>query len=341
MAEEKELTLNSSIQCTFEPEKIGIIIPAYNAHDTIKKLFHSIALFTFLDKVEVCLVDDCSDKPYDYLIDFFPEIKITILRQEKNRGPGYCRNIGLDWAEKENKTHLLFADADDYYVDNHFWDAIEDIEKDADLITFRFYDEKNEIHIEDFDIWSFAKVYNTRNIFKYHIRFSNNYSNEDVIFNFIFFPHAETIIRKEITIYFWTNRINSLSRAPNYDIDSLCPLLNNLADAFIKHYKEFSVEKIIDIVTNRMIRFWHSINGLMNTSPMMLTNQTEDSRKFIKAFKRFYNICYAPYEHLITHKQIVNDYHYSCTSGGEPGFIWIDYYSLIRFLKEDNKKETT
>ena len=39
-------------------KEIGLIIPAYNAHDTIKKLLHSICMFSFVDKVDILLFDD-------------------------------------------------------------------------------------------------------------------------------------------------------------------------------------------------------------------------------------------------------------------------------------------
>ena len=42
-------------------KEIGIIIPAYHAHDTIQRLLHSISIFSFIDKVAVCIVDDCDD----------------------------------------------------------------------------------------------------------------------------------------------------------------------------------------------------------------------------------------------------------------------------------------
>ena len=64
-------------------KEIGLIIPAYNAHNTIKKLLHSICLFNFLEKVDVLLVDDASDNNYNYLKDLFPEISLEILTLEK------------------------------------------------------------------------------------------------------------------------------------------------------------------------------------------------------------------------------------------------------------------
>ena len=74
-------------------KEIGLIIPAYNAHNTIKKLLHSICLFNFLEKVDVLLVDDASDNDYNYLKDWIPENSVEILTLEENHGKAYARKI--------------------------------------------------------------------------------------------------------------------------------------------------------------------------------------------------------------------------------------------------------
>ena len=107
-------------QVDFFNDKIGLIIPAYNAHSTIKKLFHSIAMFNFLPKIEVCLIDDKSDYSYDYLYGLFPEVNLTIIKNIYNYGPGYSRNRGIEWAIKKDLPFIMFADADDYFINFDF-----------------------------------------------------------------------------------------------------------------------------------------------------------------------------------------------------------------------------
>lgn len=72
-------------------KEIGIVIPAYNAHDTIRKLLHSIGCLHFLNKVQTIIIDDASEKPYDYLIDDFKDLDIHLITLKKNVGPGFAR----------------------------------------------------------------------------------------------------------------------------------------------------------------------------------------------------------------------------------------------------------
>ena len=60
-------------------KEIGLIIPAYNAHDTIQRLLHSISIFNFVNKIKICIIDDYSDLNYNYLINKFDNLDITIL----------------------------------------------------------------------------------------------------------------------------------------------------------------------------------------------------------------------------------------------------------------------
>lgn len=315
-----------------EKEKIGIIIPAYNAHNTISKLLHSISLFTFLDKVEVCLVDDCSEKKYDYLYERFPDLKLNIIRLETNQGPGVARNIGIDWALKKEKTHLIFADSDDYFLSTNFWDLVEEKDKDSDYFLFKFYDQLNDMVIRDIDVWSFAKVYNIRNIKKYNLRFAETYANEDVVLNFMFFPLSKKVFQSNEVIYHWTNTENSLSRQKDYDIKSMPVLLQNLVKSFIKNENLFTNEKKAQILANRMLRFWHAINQLITTNPTLLKKEKPEYADIVNALRGFYKNCYEPYERFIDFKTVLNEYNISCTSG-PPTFIWIDYYSFIEYLK--------
>ena len=50
---------------------IDIIIPAYNAHNTIKKTLISICMQTVKDKINVYIIDDCSNEDYKEIINIF------------------------------------------------------------------------------------------------------------------------------------------------------------------------------------------------------------------------------------------------------------------------------
>ena len=101
-------------------KEIALAIPAFNSHDTIRKLLHSVCMFKFVDKLDILIIDDFSEEPYDYLIEAFPELSLTIIRLEANYGPGRARNLGIDWALEKSLPYIMFADSDDFFINIDF-----------------------------------------------------------------------------------------------------------------------------------------------------------------------------------------------------------------------------
>jgi glycosyltransferase involved in cell wall biosynthesis len=47
---------------------VNIIIPAYNAHKTIRQAIASVASQENQEQIKLTIVDDCSSEPYNYLL---------------------------------------------------------------------------------------------------------------------------------------------------------------------------------------------------------------------------------------------------------------------------------
>lgn len=316
-------------------KEIGLVIPSYNAHDTIRKLLHSICVFTFVSTVDVLIVDDYSDKPYDYLKEAFPELNLEIIRLEKNYGPGHARNLGINWAIERGLPFLMFADADDFFINCNFWNIIpQEKKEERGLFVFNFFDEQHHANIKDLDVWCFSKIYKTEIIKKNKIYFSENYSNEDVIFNFVYLGVTESVYVDTSIIYYWHDRPKSLSRSEGYCYDTIPELVRNLNDAFIKYQNCFSDERKICMITNRMIRLYYHVNELLTTHPNMLEGKERDNN-LCEALKYFYNNCYAPLESKISVEQIFQEFE-EINQGNDilSHFTWIDYFSFLKIIKE-------
>ena len=90
---------------------IDIIIPAYNAHNTIENTLLSIASQTIRDQIKVTIVNDGSKKDYSKIIKKLSNLlDIEEIILEKNVGCGKARQIGLD---KTKSKYIMFVDADD------------------------------------------------------------------------------------------------------------------------------------------------------------------------------------------------------------------------------------
>src|SRR5690625_5039373 len=93
---------------------LSIIIPHYNSIDSLKKLLLSIPK---RENIQIIVVDDKSEED-NYLIsdDQFDHV-LFLDNKTPNKGAGTCRNIGLDYARGK---WLLFADADDFFVEKFY-----------------------------------------------------------------------------------------------------------------------------------------------------------------------------------------------------------------------------
>ena len=98
---------------------IDIIIPIYNVDlKQLKKCLLSIVSQTIVEELEVTIVDDgsssSSEEEIYHLINKIQQfIPIKLLRYEKNHGPGYARQYGINNTSNE---YIMFIDADDMFT---------------------------------------------------------------------------------------------------------------------------------------------------------------------------------------------------------------------------------
>ena len=117
----------------------SIIIPCYNVEHTITHALDSLVAQTF-EQWEVICIDDCSKdntvSVIQHYIESHKKLKITLLQNEVNMGPGASRNNGLKIAAGE---FYCFLDADDYFDASTFTVLNKTIsETDADIVFYGF-----------------------------------------------------------------------------------------------------------------------------------------------------------------------------------------------------------
>lgn len=113
--------------------RYSIIIPHYNIPDLLMRCLKSIPVS---EDIQVIVVDDNSPDADSYLAKY-PELSrpyLEFIRTTKGGGPGYARNVGLDHAKGK---WILFADSDDFFVDNMHDIISMHAESDADVIFFQ------------------------------------------------------------------------------------------------------------------------------------------------------------------------------------------------------------
>lgn len=206
------------------------------------------------EDIQVIVVDDNSADADTYL-ERYPELSrpyLEFIRTTKGGGAGYARNIGLDHAKGE---WLLFADADDFFVEDMYDIISSNADSEVDVIYFKIESvlSENIIQKTDRDIYidrivdnyyanddewplrfmycpTWGKMIKRDLINKFNIRFEEIRYSNDVFFSLFVGYHAETIKVVNKVLYVLTSRPDSL--AANY-----CSKPNELRIRAEVHYR--------------------------------------------------------------------------------------------------------
>ncbi|MBT0585679.1 glycosyltransferase family 2 protein [Alteromonas oceanisediminis] len=120
---------------------ISVIMPAFNAENTIEKAIGSVMAQNA--QLELFVVDDASTDNTVSVVQALAEKdnRITLLHNQRSKGPSGARNSGLLSARGE---YLAFLDADDTWYDNHLSTALgvfaNSPDADVLLLNFDIYD---------------------------------------------------------------------------------------------------------------------------------------------------------------------------------------------------------
>ena len=192
-----------------------------------------------------------------------------------------------------------------------------------------------ECNVKDLDVWPFGKIYRTDVIINNYIEFPNSYSNEDVVFNFIYYSCIESMYVNNTTIYFWKNTPNSLSRTKDYLYHSYPSLITDLTDAFYSHKEIIPKEKIKPMVINRTIRLYYYLNELLFIYPNILKKTNDFDKSIFEALHYFYINCYKTVEEDICINEILQNFKEINNGDIITSFTWINFLDFLNIIKED------
>lgn len=248
-------------------EKISVIIPVYNAENTIQRCIESVLMQTVQDFC-IYVVDDCSD---DKSLSILKKIsgsdnRIKVFHLKENQGPSAARNVALDVCQGE---WISFIDSDDY-IDENFFAEMLAYEKQSDIIigSFKQVDKNGKI-IRQYNASSYyvAKssedaldiaygkkddldfVYNLccnklyrKKLFR-NIRFPVNKLQEDAfIMPYLIYNINKSINCAEKAIYYYVDNGNSVSHQGQCGIKDLqrrCDLVY-MYECHIKLYEKYN-----------------------------------------------------------------------------------------------------
>jgi len=220
-------------------KKLSIIIPHYNSYDLLQKLIDTIPS---KEEIQLILVDDNSTENVEEIKKFAESHQIEFYKNDvREHSAGRCRNIGLKHAVGE---WILFADADDYFVDG-WWEIVNlYLETDYDIVYFaptsyniienkkskrhlkykilvsHFAEEptqENNVRLRFLYESPWSKLISKEMIRKNEIVFDETIVSNDVMFSMICGYHANKICATKDIIYCITESKGTLTTSPSYE----------------------------------------------------------------------------------------------------------------------------
>lgn len=258
-----------------EKTLFSIIIPVYNAQNTIRRTLQSVLNQTF-SSYEIIVVNDGSrDNSARILQEFAHYPQVTVLNQI-NAGVSAARNSGLQQAKGE---YVLFLDADDWVDDNFLmsfklnlnaWPA-----ESVDLMVGNLNDNRigkvsqagffsqqdipyvlGELEMSDNIGYLHNKCYRRQIIDDLHLRFMEGVSmSEDLLFNLKFFSCVSNFLITPGAAYHYEDVAGSLSkRKVQYsELKVRKQSLTDLYDSIVEKYASGNLDHFLKAISKRVL----------------------------------------------------------------------------------------
>lgn len=272
---------------------VSIIIPAYNAENTIEKCLNSLFNQT-LKEIEIIVINDCSKDSTLKILKKYKN-KIKLIDNKENLGPAGSRNKGLDVAQGK---YIGFVDADDWVAPNMYELMSSKMNDEVDLVACSRINvtKKGEKPIinknKESDAKAFTKTsnYNCDKLFKreiiekYHLRLPEQYSYaEDFAFGIRYKYYANKMCILEEPLYYYL--ADSEGSITNSYKRNLLNIIKVLEDMLVFFKKENAFEKyekeLVELCAGFYVR---RTREFKNFSDKAL--QREFVREFLNFFKK-------------------------------------------------------
>ena len=291
---------------------VNIIMPTYNAHKTIRQAIGSVVMQDDLDNILLTIVDDCSDEPYDYLLDDFHYMNIEILRKPENTGCGQSRQYGIDRCKCK---YFMFLDTDDcLYTHDAVRMMYSYIEKEQ--LDFLYTDFLEELNDEEYylrqnsGVWMHGKMFRTGYIQQNDIRFSHTRLHEDHAFNILAQMCGGKNLYIDYKTYVWKRNPESLTRSPEhtftYGMDNFIANAEYVMEELIK--RNIDTDGILNIATIYVLTFYKYYNEtVLYNLPLLI------KERYTKQVKNYINSIPNEVKNKLTLEHLMREFYHSST----------------------------
>lgn len=306
-----------------EKGKISVIMPAYNTEKYIEKAIQSVMHQTY-ENFELIIVEDCSHDNTKKICQeqMTQSSKIKLIENKENSGVSYSRNAGIECVTGE---YIYFMDSDDYIEKDMFQSLMNIMENyHPDLITTgffsevesngkkivdeiysaeKFYQNKEEIKQDFIEMWEKHiyytignKLYLTKIIEDYHLRFQTGNWGEDLNFNRNYLLHAQKVYNTAKCYYHYIReRAGAATKKYNPNLFEVRVKENkDFADFFEKYglsheqYEHFIAKRYMERTLGCIENLFHqecTLSVKEKRQKIKEIIEHEETRKYLKIFK--------------------------------------------------------
>lgn len=272
--------------------RFSVIISAYNVEEYIARAINSVLDQNF-NNYEIIVIDDKStDNTLSEILKFKDEIKI--ISNEKNKGLGAVRNIGIQNSKGEYIVHL---DGDDTLYNN---DTLKDInnlignnEPDIVFLGFQEVNGLNRIRVSNkenstkearltcdtcFSVPS--KCWRREFLEENNIKFVEDIYYEDMIYSMKAVSLSKTTMYGEFPIFkYYKNRKGSIMTTPSIrrctDMYKMLAYLMEIYNDAPEELKPYCLSFIINETKNVPYRIKGILNAIKNNEDSPIFNKRE------------------------------------------------------------------
>lgn len=286
---------------------VSVIVPVYNAEQTLRRCVTSILEQQFTD-LELLLVDDGSTDASGELCDEFAarDARVTVLHQE-NAGVSAARNHALEQAKG---TYLQFLDSDDWITPDATRSLVRAAETHhCDLVIADFYrvvgerlsrkgdiDEDGLLTREEYAahmmenpadfyygvLWN--KLYRRELVERYQLRMDPDISwCEDFLFNLEYIRRADRFYALSVPIYYYVKTRGSLA-SQSLSISKTVKMKLMIFESYHQFYKDVLDEEGYERCRAKVYRFLLDAAGDGAVPPLLPTSQRLGDER-VRAFQ--------------------------------------------------------
>lgn len=243
---------------------VSIIIPVYNAQNTIYRCLESIKEQT-VNTYEVIVVNDGSTDDSLSVItkfrDCYGEIDMSVYSVE-NSGPSRARNLGVSYAKG---LYIAFLDSDDYWIPNKLEEQLKVLRENPEikLLSSSYINTDKQLYFVKFWKLLFSNYFitsstigNAEVLKKYRFDEAQSFSEDYKLWLQIVFDYKAAIIPRENVVY------QIRSGMGYYNRNSLSSNLNEMTKGIIKNYKFLYRTNRVNFLTYVLLRFTARIKHL-------------------------------------------------------------------------------